>query len=73
MELNRNPEQVFSFFLILFYFLTYRRFGRECSDDPIGIDLKKMSSPTNFGVRANFHAFLAVSHLLSVKVHVSKV
>lgn len=54
-------------------FTTYCRFRRERSDDPIGIHLKEMSSPANFGVGADLHALLAVSHLLPVKVHVAEV
>lgn len=55
-----------------FIIFTHRRFGRECSDDSVGVHLKKMGSPTNLRIRTDLHPLLAMPHLLPVKVHVSK-
>lgn len=49
---------------------TYCCLGGERSDDAIGIYLKKMRRPTYFSVGTDFHAFLAMPHLLPVKVNV---
>lgn len=59
-------------YINLLFSFTHRRFGRERSDDSVGVHLKKVGSPTNLRIRTDLHPLLAMPHLLPVKVHVSK-
>lgn len=65
----RNFESNYTNLLFSF---THRRFGRERSDDSVGVHLKEVGSPTNLRIRTDLHPLLPMPHLLPVKVHVSK-
>lgn len=51
---------------------TYCRLGSERSNNAIGIYLKKVRRPAYFSVGTDFHTFLAVPHLLPVKVNITQ-
>lgn len=66
-------ENFVSNYTNLLFFFTHCRFGRERSDDPVRVHLKEVSGPTDLRIRTDLHPFLAMPHLLPVKVHVAKV
>ena len=52
--------------------IIYGGFGGESGDDAVRAQLEQMAHPTDFGVRAHLHAFLAVLQRLAVEKDVAQ-